>query len=421
MSKVALAFLTKDRPELSARTILPLLDLPGVDLFWIDGSTTEEGKALPAQIALQGHRLFIHPNVRGGPDATVAYALTTMLAGDYSHVGLVENDVLLPDDWFSLTMALFTRGNRDGLTVGATSARTYRDRILIQRDGYAVMHNLGWGQQILTKEAALLTLKFMRTGHTSINRKIFGQVASIDLAHFWAFGAREHALCADWGNDAMLAAHGLSSLALTPSHVEMIGQNPPLAEQGLEIVSSPPRYVDKRHRFYVYQGRMQKIQMGVRSPPVYLVPLLDPYGGYTYFPHQMKGLGGEWNLGWKLRFAQGHGPFIWESGLMAGEYKSPNDFEVMLAGPCEFLLSGGTQGGKIHLEDLHSGYEVTPELLPESPSTQMMAVALPPTPILRSIRLTMLSPGLSFWGIRTRDLQPWDNSFSFNWDHLAKP
>ena len=117
--RVAVAYLTKDRCELSEQSIQSLLNHP-IDIFLCDGSTTEEGKAFPYSIAnSQANfeaRIFVHSDVRGGPDAAVAYALTTMLkGGDYEYVGLVENDVLLHPDWFGPTMALFDRGRADGL------------------------------------------------------------------------------------------------------------------------------------------------------------------------------------------------------------------------------------------------------------------------------------------------------------------
>jgi hypothetical protein len=43
MNKIAIAFLTKDRVDLSKRTIVPLLQPDKFDLFLIDGSDTPAG------------------------------------------------------------------------------------------------------------------------------------------------------------------------------------------------------------------------------------------------------------------------------------------------------------------------------------------------------------------------------------------
>ena len=265
MNRVAIAFSTKDRAELSRRTVEPLLQPDKFDTFWMDGSDTEAGKAFTLE---EGHPVKeISHNVRGGADAAIVYSLTALLeqketyqnwslksrssdpnykgerVWKYDYVGLVENDVLLQGDWFERTMELFEQGGADGLKVGAVSARCYEDRILIQRPDYAVMHNIGAGMVIFTREAAELVLKYFRTGWTNVNRLLFSQLSGIDIGGYWAFRGGQHILTADWHFDAILAAHGLASLALTPSPVEMIGQTPSLAEQGLILADKP---VDSR-------------------------------------------------------------------------------------------------------------------------------------------------------------------------------
>src|SRR5882757_2638305 len=117
MNKVALAFLTKDRIELSKRTIVPLLQPDKFDLWWIDGSDTPQGHNLLETIAKRNPNIKARTNVKGGADPAVVYAITEMLKHDYTHVGLVENDVLLHADWLGPTMALFERGAAEGLSV----------------------------------------------------------------------------------------------------------------------------------------------------------------------------------------------------------------------------------------------------------------------------------------------------------------
>src|ERR1700678_2169513 len=78
MNRVAIAFSTRDRVELSKRTVEPLLQPDKFDTFWFDGSDTEEGQAFP--LAEGNPVKEIRHNIRGGADATIVYALTNMLS-----------------------------------------------------------------------------------------------------------------------------------------------------------------------------------------------------------------------------------------------------------------------------------------------------------------------------------------------------
>src|SRR5215469_8403852 len=142
MNNACISYSSKNRLELTKRTIAPLLPQKGWDLWWYDAST-EPGAAEffndRCNETVRAQRLH------GGSCRYIVAALTQMLGWEdprYDYVGLCENDVLLDDDWFEPTMALFYQTD-GGVHPGAVSARTYEDRILIQRDGYAVMHNLG--------------------------------------------------------------------------------------------------------------------------------------------------------------------------------------------------------------------------------------------------------------------------------------
>lgn len=421
VNNLAIGFLTKDRVELSEQSVKPLLQPDKLDLFWFDGSSTGEGRTLPVRTSLeQGphHGIRMHTSVLGGPDAAVAYALTTMLKGGYDFIGLCENDVLLPLGWLSPTMDLFERGKAAGLEVGAVSARCYEDRILIQRDGYAVMMNLGWGMQIMTREAARITLTRMRTSITTENRRVFCQLAGIDIGRYWAFRALEHSLCPDWGNDRTLAAHGLASLALTPSPVAMIGQNPPLAEQGLKIADAPVEVLRNDVAFGTYASNLSSLRQGVRAIPN-CFELYDPNTGtFTIFPHQVAKFGGVYEGDWRLKWTQGFGPFSWKAGMMAHDVFPA--FTIPLSGSVEFLVSGGEHGGTVQLEDTHSGYQITPPLPPEPQGGGFMSLPVPAGVSYRQVKLTMLSPGTVFYGIRTREPQPWISDVEFDWHTLPR-
>lgn len=424
MNRVAIAFSTKDRVELSKRTIEPLVRSQHA-LYWVDGSDTQEGQELPNKYPLTGS----FGNVRGGADAAIAFSLTMLLAQpqNFSHVGLVENDVLLTDpDWFEKTMALFEYGADDGLKVGAVSARCYADRILLQRPDYAVMHNLGAGMVIYTREAAQLILKYFRTGWTNANRLLFSQLSGIDIGAYWAFRGGQHILCADWNFDTVLAAHGLASLALTPSPVEMIGQTPSLAEQGLTLATGSVTERIDDYAFQLYCDRTQAIREGKFAPAWPGLFHVEP-GCSVIFPHQLPYIGSLYSGDWLLKWTMGFGPFAWKAGEER-YWERPDGrptgglfprLDVPILGPCDLLVSGGDAGGKVHVIDKSSGFEAAPNLQPEGDQGQVLALNVPSSCGYREIELTALTPGTVFYGIKCYNPQPYNPSLSF--DHSWLP
>lgn len=412
MHKVGIAFSTKDRVELSKRTILPLLGQP-FDLHWSDGSATREGveyaESFEGEIGIQTRY-----GVCGGADAAIVYNLTMLLNApeQYEIIGLVENDVLLSSGWFEKTMALFDLGKQDGLTVGAVSPRCFTDRILIQRDGFALMHNLGAGVVLFTREAAEIVLANFRTGHTLENRRVFAQLCGKDIGTYWAFGAGENQLCSDWQFDKILATNGLASLALTPSPVEMIGQVPPLAEQGLTIASEAYPWGPLRgsaSMFDLFVERVAALRYAYRDSNVpYAYP--DTNGSQVWFSHQLGALNALYIGDWKLAWSQGFGPFPFKAG-------DECSVTVAISGPCQVLLSGGTDGGHFLVEDTQSGYSNDPVLAPEA-QTGIMGVQVPAGVAYRDIRITALKPGGRFYGIKVFEPQPSNPTWKFDHSYL---
>lgn len=417
---VAIALSTKEKTELSRQVAPPLIDAARkgkILLFWFDGSTSMEGVNLPFEM-MNGNSgpNAIHTNVVGGADTAIAYALTTLLnhPNNYAYVGLHENDVLhLDSEWFEKTMALFKIGKRDGLKVGAVSTRCYEDRILIARDGYAVMHNLGAGQVIFSRQAAEIVLRHMRTGWTHVNRSLFAQLSGIDIGGYWAFRGAHHVLGADWHFDTVLAAHGLASLALVPSPVEMIGQVPPLEEQGLTIVKGDTPITDRHNdkAFERFVERTKAIRGGTwkASWP----GLFHSISGQAHiFPHQVAHLGGSYDGDWHLRWLQAWGPFVWRAEEGA-------TLSVPVSGACELLISGGKDGGKVSVSVPDANWHCEPELIPEGNDGQVLAFPLPPVPLCRTVELKALTPGICFCGIKCMEPQPQQVGLSF--DHSWLP
>lgn len=422
MNKTAIAFSTKDRVELSKQSVEPLLQPDKFHLFWADGSQTSVGQ----EFFDKWRRLTANArtNIIGGADAAIVFSLTTMLnhPNNYDYVGLVENDVLLDPDWFEATMALFEKGRQDGLEVGAVSARCYEDRILVQRDGYAVMHNLGAGQVIFTRQAARLVLENFRTGWTVENRRTFMQVSGLDIAHWAPFVQQPHVTCADWQFDRVLAQHGLVSLALTPAKCQMIGQEPSLEEQGLVLAKGPVEERRDAAAFEQLIARTALIREGAMQLPDTRFMQNDD-GSFVIMPHQVSMLGGGFEGDWRLKWNQGIGPFSWEAGRLEeydmGHGNVGEQEPIMtcpISGPCSLLMQGGQGGGKIMASDEQTGWEITADV---KPGPDIFNLQVPGNIGYRNVRLTALTPGIVFVGIVCREMQPYLPEVQF--DHSMLP
>lgn len=425
MNKTAIAFSTCDRTELTKKSITPLFE-PNFDLWWIDGSKTKEGRTLQGKFLGNAHRW--RANVGGGSAAAVVYGLSTILDAPekYSHIGLVENDVVLPPDWYHPTMELFERGKADGLEVGAVTARTYKDRVLIQRDGYAVLHNAGFGMQIYTREAAELVLQTLRSHVTLENRKVFAILIGQDIGRYWAFRGQDCSLMADWGVDRILAQHGLSSLGLTPSRVEMIGQIPPLEQQGLAIADEPQELLRNDGAFAQYRDKLKAIRTGELNLHACGAWYQDPVSAQWHiYPHQVERLGGRYIGPWRLQSNLGFGTFSWVAGDeghdgMGYIYDLPT-LELPVLGPIDFLVSGGAIGGQIEIVDESSGFTCAPKLPPQGDNMTVMQISVPASVLYRTIRLTAKTPGPIFYGAICRERQPFLPHVRFTYESLAKP
>lgn len=417
MIQLALAFSTKDRIELSQRTVEPLLH-GNHALFWVDGSKTKEGEQLPYRYDKYCKEII--SNVRGGADAAIVFSLTEMLnhPGMYTHVGLIENDVLIEEGSIDAAMNLFGIGAHDGLDVGAVSVRSFQDRMLFQREGYSVSHNSGAGMVILTREAARRILDNFRTAFTLDNRRIFAELSGLDIGNWWTFRNNVQFLTADWNFEAILAQYGLASLALTPNRCEMIGQVPPLAEQGLTYVTQPLEQLRNDDAFKLFVARMRKVREGSWSPGSnYFLRHQSDDRWWTLFPHQMQAMGGVYAGNWKLRWCQGFGPFAWEADV----HREPPTLEVPVSGDFAVLVTGGKAGGKIRVTDTANDEFHLVDLPPEDPQTTVTQLNMSAGMVYRPIRIEAMSAGVSFFGLRTREPQPGFTDIHFDHSMLPPP
>jgi|SRR3984893_10286397 len=403
--KLALAYSSKDKVEQTEKT---LSVLRGTSLLWCDGSTTEEGKQYWAK---NSEWCTVAPeHVRGGPDAAIAWKLTKLLAlpDEYTHLGVIENDVLLDPDWYEPTMALFEKGKQDGLEVGAVSPRSYIDRVLIQRDGYAVMHNVGAGCIIFTREAAECVLRTLRTHWWPDNRKLFGQISGIDL-NTW-IGFQEQLVTTDWGWEAQLARHGLATLALTPAKCLMPWEDTSISTMlNLATVLVEARRDDRA--FETYRDNLQKIRSGIYK--IDEPGIIQRFGsGMLFYPHQLGYLAGSmpWQGNLELQNSQAHGPFAYRAGPGGAS------LSVRISGSCSFLCGGGANGAKASIRDTRSGFNFDP-VLPAMNS--YVELVVPGSPAPRTVTLDM-SEGAVFFGVQTVDAQMLDTTFRFDWAQLPE-
>lgn len=385
---VAFAYMTKDRVELTQQTWPRVFEAKGFDAYWLDGSKTNEGQNLG-----RNYGRFV-PGIGGGADRAIVYALSTLLAKKYDYVGLLENDVLLQPDWFGPTFELFKRGESDGLKVGAVSARSYEDRVLALRDGYALMHNTGAGMVLFSAEAARLILANYRTAYTMENRFIFAKLCGIDIGHYWAFRGGSHWLTVDWGFDACLARHGLASLALVPTAAHMLEN---IAEQGLAYADNAPDFFRNDAAFDRFVERSQLLRdrkWDINQPDV---PFVE--GEWWYMPQQLGRLYGEYDANWRVKWAQGFGPFYYSAAFEGAEFK----FRVF--GPFKVLVDCG----KFKIDDR-----------PVDADANLMAFTVPYGCEYRQVTITALTKGANFRGLVCQEHQPHHPAWSFSFKSLPE-
>ena len=416
--KLAIGYSTKDQLDLTRQSwerlvhSLPKYD-PIIEILWADASTTAE--AVEYWDA-QSSALDIAECVTGGADAAIAWKLTKALETDATHIMLLENDVLLDEDWYEPTINLFREGLRDGLDVGAVSPRSYVDRVLIQRDGYAVMHNLGAGVVVFTREAAEIVLRTFRTHWWPSNVSLFAQVSGIDLRTYAAFRGMEDWVTTDWGWEAQLARHGLASLALTPAKASMIGQVPSLHEQGLELVqwadacrngqlpnaNNDPAFIQYRNTLAYLRRRDYKFE---------LPDMIHRDGaGMLFFAHQLGALSATWQGTLELQNSQGYGPFAYRAGPGGAS------LSVRISGSACFQCSGGAGGAQVTIEDHRSGFKASPSL---PPGNEPISIAVPGTVIPRQVTM-QLAEGAVFFALVCNEPQMIDTTWKFDWSQLPR-
>lgn len=267
---------------------------------------------------------------------------------------------------------------------------------------------------MFTREAAELVLQNYRTVWTTENRLLFSQLSGVDIGRYWAFRGEQHFLVADWNFDRVLAAHGLASLALTPNRATMLDQN--IAPLGLKYADGDFALARNPSGFERYRDNLARVREGKLRPGVNH-PFFHDGSVYTIFAHQVPMLGGVYSGDWRARDFQGFGPFCWRATEAEVAEQSPI-MRVPVIGPCDLIVSGGKQGGRINVADDQSGFNVDVDLAPETDQGQVMQLAVPGAAAYREIVLTARSPGVCFFGLRVKEPQPWLPGVRFDYGSL---
>ncbi len=195
----------------------------------------------------------------------------------------------------------------------------------------------------------------------------------------------------------------------------MIGQVPPLEQQGLTIATRPLAERVDQKLFETYVTRLARIRDGQLKLPGTLFHR-DANGWYTIFAHQIGAVGGTYQGNWKLKDAPGFGPFGWIADS-ASEDWDPR-IHIPIFGPCDVMIGGGKAGGEVLIVDEQSGFNARPVLPAEGAEGMIVSVNLPGNVAYRTVRITMMTPGTCFYGIRCRDSQPLVSGWKFDWNTL---
>lgn len=203
--RIAVAYSSKERVELTTKTIPILLRDQRIDLFWFDGSTSVTAKNLPSSVNYLGSSLLeVHENVIGGPDKAIVYALSYLQNKNYDWIILIENDILLEEDWLSVMMQSTANAELNGYTVGAATCRVYKERILRVHKDHCLMWNSGAGMIAFKSWAVDIILQNYRTTSACEIRNIFRNKTGVDIKNYWNFLSDDQPLSCDWLFDALL-------------------------------------------------------------------------------------------------------------------------------------------------------------------------------------------------------------------------
>lgn len=220
VNKIGFCFSTKDRVELSKKSLESIDVDERIEIIWVDGSDTEEGRSLPLNYNFKKAKLIeVHSNIKNGPDAAIRFGLQRLLRRNYEYCGLIENDIKFTSvKWFDEIVNIFEK-NTTTPEVGMITARTISSRVLGSYGDNALMWNIGAGMCALKNKCARLILSNYKLANakdiSGTVKKFFGK----DLLDVWELwmGKDNRDLGCDWNFSPVLLRYGYLSVGLIPS------------------------------------------------------------------------------------------------------------------------------------------------------------------------------------------------------------
>jgi len=247
--RVGFAYSSKDRVSYSRRSLASLDRDGGIDLVWVDGSETAEGRVFAEETSFQAiRRVEVHTGVDGGPDAAIRFGLGRLLALGYDYCGLIENDILFEPGWLDALTGLFRRGHAEGLHVGSGTVLNYASRVLERGDGYTINWNTGAAMILFSRNAAQRVLADYHPTTAARVARYHATRLGVDLRRVWEMwherGNRR--LGADWWYAAALLEAGYASLGSVPSMARNLDLVPEefmrssyVAEESEPVIGAP--------------------------------------------------------------------------------------------------------------------------------------------------------------------------------------
>ena len=232
--RVAFLFTTKDRPDLTLRSLRSIELCRGFDLIWIDGSTSPAGKEFPHSVQLKNCRIVeIHQGVRPrhtdkrfrrlattlGSDTAIHFGMSRALELGYDYCGIIENDIEFQPGWFPKLMELFDLGRRDGFEVGAVTARSMTTRVMAYQPQYLVMWNVGAAMVLFTRKAAQIVMATYAIDRSVALAHFYKKNFGVDYGDVWElwYDKPSRDLAPDWAFAKYLYKYGMVSLGTLPS------------------------------------------------------------------------------------------------------------------------------------------------------------------------------------------------------------
>jgi hypothetical protein len=217
---VGFIFSSKDRVELTRRSIESIDVCPGFDLIWLDGSSDQAAREFAASYAPRrmhiAGRFF---DVGGGPDAVIVNGLKLLSRQGYAWCGMIENDIEFEPGWFAALMKLFDRGRELGLSVGAAGVRTLDSRVLAYGSDFALMWDIGAGMILFARCAMEIVLANYAVTESQILARFYQRRFGVDLSDRWEIwqGYPNLQLSTDFNYCPQLYRHNFACLGSVPS------------------------------------------------------------------------------------------------------------------------------------------------------------------------------------------------------------